>query len=300
MMKPDTFSQIPDWLKTEYPFSPAARETAAGVRMSYLDEGQGDHAVLMLHGNPTWSFYYRNLVRELSAHRRCIVPDHIGMGLSDKPADYEYTLARRIADVVALVDSLNLKKIDLVVHDWGGAIGFGVAEQRPELVNRIVVMNTAAFTSIDIPRRIAFCRLPLIGPLVVRGGNGFAAPAVWMAMTRRPLTKIESRGYLMPYDSWANRVAINAFVQDIPMHDSHPTWATLKKVEQGISQFSQRATLIVWGGQDFCFNDGFYQEWLERLPTAEHLYLEDAGHYVLEDASNDVLPRIKEHLLQDN
>ena len=297
MMKPKAIPQIPDWLKAEYPFSPAMHETPFGARMSYLDEGQGDHAVLMLHGNPTWSFYYRKLVQALSPHRRCIVPDHIGMGLSDKPADYEYTLARRIADVVDLIDSLQLQKIDLVVHDWGGAIGFGVAEQRPELVNRIVVMNTAAFTSIHLPRRIALCRLPLIGPLVVRGGNGFAAPAVWMAMSRRPLTKIESRGYLMPYDSWANRVAVNAFVQDIPMHESHRTWETLKKVEQGIGRFNRRASLIIWGGRDFCFNDSFYQEWLKRLPNAENLYLEDAGHYVLEDASNDVVPRIKAHLL---
>ena len=81
------------------------------------------------------------------------------------------------------------------------------------------------------------------------------------------------------------------------MHESHRTWETLKKVEQGIGRFNRRASLIIWGGRDFCFNDIFYQEWLKRLPNAENLYLEDAGHYVLEDASNDVVPRIKAHLL---
>lgn len=290
---------VPGWLRVEYPFAPRSFMTPTGGRMSYVDEGEGDHAVLMLHGNPTWSFYYRNLIAELSPYRRCVVPDHIGMGLSEKPSDYSYALATRIADVVALVDSLNLQRIDLVVHDWGGAIGFGVAAQRPDLINRIVIMNTAAFPSTHLPRRIALCRLPIIGPLVVRGANGFAAPAVWMAMRQRPLTKIESRGYLLPYDSWANRVAINAFVQDIPMQDTHPSWSTLAEVERGIGQFHDRSTLIVWGGRDFCFNDFFYQDWKQRLPKAEDLYLEDAGHYVLEDARNDVVPRIKTHLLRE-
>jgi haloalkane dehalogenase len=290
---------IPDWLKDEYPFTPANHTTASGARLSYLDEGEGNHAVLMLHGNPTWSFYYRNLVKEISPHRRCIVPDHIGMGLSDKPADYDYKLATRIADVVGLIDELELKRIDLVVHDWGGAIGFGVAEQRPDLIGCIVIMNTAAFTSMHIPRRIALCRLPLIGPLIVRGGNGFAGPAVWMAMRRKPLTKTQSRGYLLPYDSWANRVAVSGFVQDIPMNDMDPSWSALKKVEQGIPKFRNHATLVIWGGRDFCFNDHFHQEWLKRLPHADDLYLEDAGHYVLEDASNDVVPRIREHLLKN-
>ena len=290
---------VPAWLQEMYPFTPHTRETATGATMSYLDEGEGGHAVVMLHGNPTWSFYYRDLVKTLAPHRRCIVPDHIGMGLSDKPADYNYTLQTRIDDVVQLVDSLALKRIDLVVHDWGGAIGFGLAEQRPDLVDRIVIMNTAAFAAPHIPARIALCRVPVLGPLLVRGGNGFAGPAVWMAMSRKALNKDESRGYLFPYDSWAHRVAVSAFVQDIPLNDSHPSWTTLAKVEQGLGQFQDRRALVIWGGRDFCFHDYFFEEWQKRLPDAETLYLEDAGHYVLEDASNDVLPRIKQHLLAD-
>lgn len=290
-------SNLPKAVRELYPFKPQTFESAGGAMMSYVDEGQGDHVVLMLHGNPTWSFYYRDLIKELSAHRRCIAPDHIGMGLSQKPPNYRYDLGQRIRDVVALVDHLAVKQIDLVVHDWGGAIGFGLAAQRPDLINRIVVMNTAAFPSRHLPRRIAVCRWPLVGPLLVRGGNGFAGPAVWMAMSRRPLSKIESQGYLHPYNSWANRVAVSAFVQDIPMSPGHPTWATLTAVEEGIAQFQDRKTLIVWGGRDFCFNDYFFNQWQSRLPSAGKLYLDDAGHYVLDDAANDVLPRIKAHLL---
>ena len=130
--------------------------------MSYVDEGpRANEAVLMLHGNPTWSFFYRDLIRDLSPSIRCIAPDHIGMGLSDKPESYDYTLARRIADIEALVLSLGLKRVHLVVHDWGGAIGFGFASRRPEWIGRIVILNTAAFVSDKIPWRISLCRLPI-------------------------------------------------------------------------------------------------------------------------------------------
>lgn len=285
--------EIPDWLRGEYPFAPRSFRTADGARMSYLDEGpRADEAVLMLHGNPTWSFYYRHLVRALAPAVRCVVPDHIGMGGSEKPEHYSYTLATRIADVAALVTSLRLKRVHLVVHDWGGAIGFGFAAQRPDLVGRIAILNTAAFASDNIPKRIALCKAPLLGPLVVRGANGFAWPATWMAMHRRALSETEKRGYLWPYGSWADRVAVSAFVQDIPLQASHPTWPTLQRVEQGVAQFRDRPVQIVWGGRDFCFDDTFLARWRALLPQADVTRLADAGHYVLDDAREDVVPRL--------
>jgi pimeloyl-ACP methyl ester carboxylesterase len=294
-----TAPPIPDWLAREYPFEPNAFPTPGGARMSYLDEGPPrDEAVLMLHGNPTWSFYYRNLVRELATTMRCVVPDHIGMGLSQKPADYAYTLASRIADVSALVASLKLKRVHLVVHDWGGAIGFGFAARHPEMIGRITVLNTAAFASKRIPARISLCKVPLVGPVLVRGCNGFARPATWMAMHRRALTEAEVSAYLHPYDTWAHRVAVSAFVQDIPLAPSHPSWATLAAVEAGLPQFRDRRALIVWGGRDFCFNDSFLARWRDALPQAAVHRLADAGHYVLEDAREEVVPRIAAFLRQ--
>jgi len=292
--------QVPDWLKPLYPFQPRTFVTAKGAAMSYVDEGRGDRAVLMLHGNPTWSFYYRELIKAISPQRRCIVPDHIGMGLSEKPEDYPYTLASRIADIEALVESLNLREIDLVVHDWGGAIGFGFANRHPELIKRITILNTGAFRSMHLPRRISLCKAPVVGPAIVRGLNGFAAPAVWISMCRRALQKEEAKAYLWPYNSWANRVAVSGFVQDIPMQPDHQSWPVLVEVEQGLERFKDRPALIVWGGRDFCFNDHFYEEWKRRLPGARTMYLDDAGHYVLEDARNDAVPRITDHILFEN
>jgi haloalkane dehalogenase len=284
---------LPDWIAPEYPFAPHRRATPAGAQMSYVDEGgAGTEAVLMLHGNPTWSYYFRHLVRALAPSIRCVVPDHIGMGASEKPAGYDYTLATRIADVEALVAALGLKRVHLVVHDWGGAIGFGFAARHPELIGRIVILNTAAFASRRIPARIALCKLAGLGPLLVRGLNGFAGPAVSMAMHRRALTADEKRGYLWPYGSWADRVAVSAFVRDIPLDPAHPSWSTLAAVERGLGQFRDRPALVFWGGHDFCFNDHFLARWRELLPQAKVSRIADAGHYVLDDAREDVIPPV--------
>ena len=291
--------QIPDWLARQYPFAPRSFVTPGGARMNYLDEGpRSDEAVVMLHGNPTWSFYYRELVRAVAPTMRCVVPDHIGMGLSEKPQDYDYTLATRIADVEALVASLGLKRVHLVVHDWGGAIGFGFAAKHAAVIGRLVILNTAAFASPHIPARIALCRAPWLGPLLVRGFNGFAWPATWMAMNARKLSADEKCAYLFPYDSWANRVAVSEFVRDIPLAQSHRSWPTLAAVEEGLAQFRDRPATILWGGRDFCFNDRFLARWQEVFPQAGVTRFTNAGHYVLEDARDEVLPLAVRFLTQ--
>jgi len=265
--------------------------------MSYVDEGpRGGETVLMLHGNPTWSFYYRDLVREMSPSVRCIAPDHVGMGLSEKPSGYDYGLASRIADIEALVDSLGLGKVHLVVHDWGGPIGLGFAGRHPERVGRIVILNTAAFFLDRIPARIALCRAPVLGAFLVRGLNGFAEAATWMAMASRRLTWDERRGYLHPYDSWANRIGIHRFVQDIPLKPDHPSRRALDEVFSGLSRLAAHEKMILWGARDFCFDDAFLSRWREIYPDARTDRLENAGHLVLEDAGGDARDRIRDFL----
>jgi haloalkane dehalogenase len=284
---------IPPWLARLYPFAPRSFRTPGGARMSYLDEGpRSDEAVLMLHGNPTWSFYFRELVRDLSPRLRCVVPDHIGMGLSDKPPGYDYRLAARIADVAALVTSLGLKRVHLVVHDWGGAIGCGWATEHVETTGRIVLLNTAAFPSARVPARIRLCRAPVFGELLVRGLNGFAGPAAWLAMHARRLTPDERRGYLFPYDSWAHRIGVHRFVRDIPLESDHPSRARLEAIARGLPLLGPRPKLIVWGGRDFCFDRHFLARWRELYPHADVDLLPEAGHYVLEDGGGDARRRI--------
>ncbi len=286
---------IPGWLAALYPFTPKRRLTPSGAVMSYVDEGEGE-AVLMLHGNPTWSFFYRNLIRELSPGFRCIAPDHIGMGLSDKPQNYDYRLKTRIDDIEALVEALGLKKLHLVVHDWGGAIGFGLATRRPALIGRIVILNTAAFPMAHIPGRIALCRSRGFGEFLVRGLNGFAGPATWMSLHDRTLSADEKRGYLFPYDSWANRVAVYQFVRDIPMEPDHSSRSTLETIAGKLPELRSTPKLILWGGRDFCFDDRFLSKWAGIYPEAKAKRYDDAGHYVLDDAGPDALARIKTFL----
>ena len=277
----------------EYPFQPRFFDLD-GHRLAYLDEG-GGLPVVMIHGNPSWSYLYRNLVSGLRDRFRCIVPDHLGCGFSDKPQAYPYRLANHIDNLERLLDHLGVTLCTLVVHDWGGAIGMGWAGRHPERVAGVVVLNTAAFRSIRIPLRIALCRWPLVGPLLVRGLNGFARAATVMAVTR-PMRPEIARGFLAPYDSWHNRIALLRFVQDIPMEERHPSWSTLVAVEEGLGRLRDCPLLLCWGGGDFCFNDQFYEEWRRRFPRAEAHYFAAANHYVLEDGLAEIQPLLASFL----
>ena len=294
MVGPDT--ALPEWLAALHPFSLHTHRTSAGARMAYVDEGpRGTEAVLMVHGNPTWSFYYRNVVKALSPHIRCIAPDHVGMGRSDKPQDYPYTLARRISDLSELVDELGLTRVHLLVHDWGGAIGLGWAGRHPDRVGRLCILNTGAFRSTRIPLRIALCKNRPFGTWLVRGLNGFAGPATRMAMGRRRLSPDDRRAYLWPHQDWHDRVAVDGFVKDIPMCARHPSYPTLLAVENGLSDLVDKPVRIVWGARDFCFNDTFLREFQRRFPNADTHRL-DAGHYVLEDGQPESIALVTRFL----
>lgn len=262
--------------------------------LHYIDEGCGP-VVIMLHGNPTWSFYYRNLIASLRPYCRVIVPDHMGCGLSDKPQEYSYTLSQHIKNVGRLVEHLGIKKFSLVVHDWGGAIGFGYCVNHLENVEKILVMNSGAFRSSRIPFRINLCKYGFLGELLVRGLNGFAWPASFMAV-EKTLPKDIVKGYLAPYNSWENRIAVHRFVQDIPMNRDHPSYKTLLAIEKGLVAIrkGQVPIQLIWGGKDFCFNDAFFSEWQQHFPEATSHYFPDAGHYVLEDKKSEVIKIAKE------
>jgi len=273
----------------QYPFKPK-KISINGHALSYLDEGQGS-PIVMLHGNPTWSFYYRKLVSLLENNHRVIVPDHMGCGLSDKPQDYPYLLKTHIDNTETLLKELAIDKFSLVVHDWGGAIGMGLAARKSDRVESIVVMNTAAFRSQRIPLRISLCRIPFLGDIIVRGFNGFAKGALTMAVTKKMTPEI-ARGYIAPYNSWANRIAVLRFVQDIPLSSNDKSWDTITAIENSLIQFQNTPMLVLWGGKDFCFTRHFYEEWLQRFPDAKGHYFADAGHYVLEDAFESLAPLV--------
>ena len=287
--------QLKDDWRPLYPFQ-SHYFTLGENRMHFVDEG-GGAPLLMVHGNPTWSFYWRNLVVGLRDQWRTIVPDHMGCGLSDKPQKYRYTLAQHIENLLRLIEHLDLREITLLVHDWGGAIGLGAALQARERFNRFVLFNTGAFPPPYIPWRIQLCRLPVVGALAVRGLNVFARAALSMA-TEKPerMTGAVRAGLLAPYDSWAHRIAIQRFVADIPSTKSHPNWNILAAIERDLPTIADRPVQMIWGMRDWCFTPECLDRLLQSLPGSQVHRFDDAGHYVIEDAHERIVPIVRDFL----
>lgn len=284
--------------ESEYPFESHFLDLE-GDRYHYLDEGSGE-TLLFVHGNPTWSFIWRNLIKNLSSDYRCIAVDHIGCGFSDKPQNYSYTLAKHVDNLQQLVETLDLTDVTLIAHDWGGAIGMGAAVRMPERFQRFVLMNTAAFRSTRIPFRIAVCRIPLLGTLAIRGLNLFAKAAQrWAVSKPERITAAVRAGYLAPYNNWSNRIATLRFVQDIPLSPKHCSYQALTQIENGLAQFQNRPILLPWGEQDWCFTPKFLEEFLQFFPNAKPFRISDASHYIFEDAADLLLEQIHQFLIEN-
>lgn len=281
-----------------YPFTSHFLPLGA-TRMHYLDEGCGD-VLLMVHGNPTWSFYWRHLITALRSEYRCIAVDHIGCGLSDKPQDYSYCLDQHIDNLVALIDHLDIHNATLICHDWGGPIGLGARAARPERFARIVLFNTGAFPPPFVPWRIRACKIPVIGTWLIRKWNVFARAALHMAVANRErMTPAVRAGLLAPYDSWENRIAIDRFVRDIPRSPRQPTWQTLARIERSLAELGNVPCQLIWGMRDWCFRPECLERFCQLIPAAEVHRLADASHYVIEDAYEQIIPRLT-HFLQRN
>ncbi|MBL0713225.1 MAG: alpha/beta fold hydrolase [Desulfosarcina sp.] len=254
----------------------------------------------MLHGNPTWSFYYRHLVGILAPACRTIVPDHIGCGLSEKPpvAEYPYRLARRVADLELLLESLEIhRNVSLVVHDWGGMIGLVWALRHIDKVKRLVITNTSGFLPPDgksLPWRLKLIRnLTALGAPAVLHGNLFARAALVMAPRKR-LARDVRRGLIAPYDSPSHRIATFKFVQDIPLTPRDPSYALVESVDRNLKRLAAIPMLILWGLNDFVFDSDYLAEWRRRFPRAEVHTFPTAGHYLLEDEPASVSAAIKD------
>ena len=264
-----------------------------GLKYHYLDEGTGN-PVIMLHGNPTWSFYYRSLIKKLSSGYRIIVPDHIGCGLSDKPDQtrYDYRLKSRVDDLDALFQHLNLKrKISLVVHDWGGMIGMAFALRHRKIIDRIVIMNTAAFLppkNKNLPLSLWIIRnIKPLATVAVLGFNLFSFGALFLA-SYKGLSREVRTGLTAPYNSWKNRIATLKFVQDIPVRQKDPSFQIVKDVDNNLHKIKDIPMLICWGEHDFVFDNDYLVEWQRRFPKAIVHTFSNAGHYVLEDETDRI------------
>lgn len=273
--------------------------------MHYLHENQNKgntEAIVMIHGNPGWSFFYRKLVIALRDSYRCIVPDHIGMGLSDKPDNkaYRFTLDQRANDFELLLDHLNItNNITLVLHDWGGIIGMAYATHYPERIKRLIVLNTSAFhlpKGYRIPWQLKLSRIPVIGTILNQGFNVFARGSTKLCVTNTIMSPEIAAAYLAPYNKWSHRRSIQKFILDIPLKPGGITYKTVEQIDKAAEKLSNIPVLICWGMKDFVFTHHFLREWKKRFPNVYIFRFEDAGHYILEDAPEDVIHLIQQFL----
>lgn len=273
---------------------PYARRTIEidGHAMAYVDEGNGP-PVVMVHGNPTWGFAFRELIAGLVGRHRVIVPDHIGMGRSSRPdaGSYSYTLSRRMQDLGVLLDRLVPEgPVDLVLHDWGGAIGGGWATRNPERVGHLLLLNTVAFPLPDdqpLPWLLRLAR-SRTGTWMSRHVGVFSLGTIAIGARRRlPLPIV--RGYLAPYRSASDRTGIVEFVRDIPIAPDDPAWHPLAETAELLPTLAHKRAVICWGMRDPVFTPALLSEWRRRLPGIRIVKYPRAGHLVLEDAGPSIL-----------
>ena len=282
--------------KALYPFESRFTTTPDGYRMHYIQEGTGE-PVLMVHGNPTWSFFFRNLIPEVVKDgRQAIAVDLLGCGLSDKPQNWGYHLEGHIRNLEHFIDEdLKLSKVSLVLHDWGGGVGMGYAVRHPEKVDRIILMNTGAFLSNDVPKSIFLARCPFLGAFLVRGLNILVEAALRLAPARKLPPEVRA-GYRFPYRNWHDRIAVQRFPQDIPLNPKHPTWATLSALGDALPILKDKKITLIWGEKDFCFHMGFFRIWRKIYPDAAAYSFPEASHYLLEDLPEKIIPLIVRQL----
>jgi haloalkane dehalogenase len=285
-----------------YPFASHWHDRGGGIHLHYLDEGPREAPpVVMVHGNPTWSFYYRNLVTALRGTHRCLVPDHVGCGFSDRPGDdrYAYTLQSRVDDLEGWLDAVGaVKNVTLVVHDWGGMIGLAAAVRKPERIARIVLLNTGAFPLPSVkplPPTLRLGRDTALGAFLITRFNAFARGAVVLA-AKTKLSDEVARGLTAPYDAPGDRLATLRFVQDIPLDPQDRAWPVVEQTAAKLSSLAGVPMLICWGMKDFVFDRHFLEEFERRFPAAEVHRFANAGHYVLEDEPAAIIGHVKAFL----
>jgi haloalkane dehalogenase len=282
---PDSrFGNLPGW-----GFEPRYLEQD-GLRMHYVDSGAGD-PVLLLHGEPTWSFLYRKVIGELVGSVRCVAPDYFGFGRSDKPIDPEwYSYEAHVRSIERFVDELDLRDLTVVVQDWGGPIGFGLCVRRPERVARLVVLNTGIGARAPNEAWLQF------QAWVRRTGTEIEAGALVRRTLVQPVTDEVIAAYDAPFPVPESRVAIVRFPELVATSSDHPSAPAMLDVRQRLGSFEQPA-LVLFSDSDPIFSRRAAEVMAELLPNAElDPPVEGAGHFLQEDRGEVVGRRIADWL----
>lgn len=274
-----------EWLdRDEFPFESHYINLEMG-KMHYVDEGRGE-PIVMVHGNPTWSYLYRHLIKDLSSGFRCIAMDHIGFGLSDKPADWIYSPEEQGKNVTALIESLNLEEITLVVQDWGGPIGLSYAINHPENIKRLIILNTWMWPVDNDWYYVAFSKFTggSIGRFLIKRYNFFARVIMRQSYgDKKKLTEDIHRHYLMPLQKPEDRKGCWVLPGEIL-----GSTAWLGNLWSRKSVIEDKPALIVWGMKDIAFREKELKVWSGTFPGADVVRLDKVGHYVQEEGVEEL------------
>jgi haloalkane dehalogenase len=259
--------------------------------MHYVDEGSGP-PILMVHGNPTWSFMFRKVIRALSGRFRCLAPDHLGMGLSERPGAPR-DLERRAGDLADFVSEVAPEgPLRILAHDWGGPVALAWAARNPSRLASACLMNTFLRTPVGygLPWRLAaFMRPAVLGTFMARDLGLFARGLLKFG-TVRPLSRAAADGLTAPYARRELRDAIAGFIRDIPWRPGHPSRTYLEESDRLFDEaLAKKPFLLAWGMQDFVFTPPFLYDFKKRLPRARVLALPRSGHYLLEDEPDRIV-----------
>ncbi len=293
---------LPAEIAARWPFAPHFARVN-GWRMHYVDEGRG-RPVVLLHGNPTWGFLYREIIPPLvAAGHRVIVPDMIGFGLSEKPTlERAHSLDGHIANLTALLRQLDLREITLVCHDWGGPTGLGFALANPARVRALVVMSTWAWAlpPAEFHTRVFPWRLmhaPLVGPYLLGRHNALAGRGVYLSVVDREKFRAEAQAvYEAVLPDPASRLLTWTWPRWIPLEESARALERFRWLEQGLKQSRWPAT-IIWGREDDVFDHAsFVPRWQSLLPQAEGPHLVTGRHFLQEDSGPEIAALIVDFL----
>lgn len=296
-------NEKPDWLKALYPW-PQSNLTVNGRRMAYVDEGpKGARPVLLLHGNPTWGFLYRDFVEPLkAAGYRVIVPDCIGAGYSDKPRiDAAYSLAHHIADLVSLIDQLDLMSFAVVGQDWGGPQGTGAALMRLDRLSALTLMNTWLFTDYQGrfhtgPRPWTTWHAPLIGPYIMKRLKILSAGGP-SRTSQRGLSEAEARAYHHVYDERESETVTLTWPRSIPLAEGDRGWADMAWIQAGLPKLAQTPVQLLWAPEDQVFPIEYARRLKALLPHAEGPKTFDkAAHFLQDDRGPDLAAEVVDFL----
>ena len=281
----ERFAEIPD-----YPFDPHWLDVD-GVRMHYVDEGDGD-PVLLLHGEPTWSFLWRRIVPQLAPHARVVAPDLIGFGKSDKPTEVDwYSYDRHVASVERVVLELGLERLTLVVHDWGGPIGLRVAVEHAERVERIVVLDTGI--AAGRPPSETWLRFRAV---VRELGGALDIGRLVEAGTAQGLADDVRAAYDAPFPTPESKAGALAFPEQVPTEPEHPNTAPMNRVRDALHAW-EKPVLVVWGADDVVLPARVAERFVETIPGAQGpSFVEGASHFLQEDRPDEVAARILDFL----